>query len=44
LFNGLSEEEKKVFYDWIYSSKTEDLKAERIAEIFKMLSKVIKKR
>lgn len=43
-FNDLSEGEKKSFFDWIYSSKNDDLKAERIAEMFKLLAKGIKKR
>lgn len=43
-FNNLTEGEKKSFFDWIYASKDEEQKAGRIAEMFKLLDKGIKKK
>lgn len=43
-FNKLSEGERKAFFDWIYASQNEDVKALRIAEMFTLLSKGIKAR
>jgi hypothetical protein len=37
-FKSLSESEKRSIIDWIYSAKTEETKAKRIAELFKKIS------
>lgn len=43
-FSNLSEGKRKSFFDWIYASNSEIEKANRIAEMFKLLEKGIKKR